>query len=649
MCCERCKRRDERDYCSLDDREKYFLIFMEDGCAHEMIVPNEFVRRFSGEIPGEIELETRNGQTYTVGVSKYPDKLVLTAGWGAFVKTYDLQIGDSVVFRYDGDSQFNVIVFDRFGREKASSVVAVADNDPLSPHEQEKNRVSTESLNRSHSYPQRMEVQSPTENVNRSQGHPQAMQMPSPTENVNLSQEHPQPMQMPPPTENMDRSQRHPQPMHMQSPTGNVDGFVGLSRHMEVQSPTENVNSFVGHSEPTQMQPPTDTMNHCSYHPQTVQMQLSCSHTERQSKLQNDYSNQGDSLPPEDDIEVCEEPRYMLGRKNRLSSAQVKEVDEMVQHIHHENPIFVAVMSKCNVTGSFHLSVSKQYVKRYMGNKVRCICLQRCGKKWEVHFGGRPGEKRIVAGWRKFVKDNDLEIGDICIFELLKNYMMCTIEVHIIHIKDLDSSSQNGCNKVKRSSKIVACSHSRPELVPTQTMKHSMVRPQSTQTQSPPIKRKMPLQRVKTLGRERDSLFSEDSNGDVDTLTDYIAVHKKRLTPIQKREVKKMVQSIDSEIPIFVVVMHKTNVTRRFTLSISKKYAEKYLGGEVQRIWLERLGERCQVNLGRRPQDTRVVGGWAKFVRDHEVEVGDICLFELLKNRVSCTMKVHIIRAKNVS
>jgi hypothetical protein len=35
--CERCERRDELDYCNLDDRDKYFLMFMVDGYRSEMV------------------------------------------------------------------------------------------------------------------------------------------------------------------------------------------------------------------------------------------------------------------------------------------------------------------------------------------------------------------------------------------------------------------------------------------------------------------------------------------------------------------------------------------------------------------------------------------------------------------------------------
>ena len=43
--------------------------------------------------------------------------------WRQFIENYDLQIGDSLMFRYKGTSQFNVMIFDKLGREKALSVV----------------------------------------------------------------------------------------------------------------------------------------------------------------------------------------------------------------------------------------------------------------------------------------------------------------------------------------------------------------------------------------------------------------------------------------------------------------------------------------------------------------------------------------------
>lgn len=227
-----------------------------------------------------IKLETRNGHSYTIGVAKYPDKLVLQAGWGAFVKTFDLRMDDCVVFRYKGNSQFDVIVFDRFGREKASSVIADS-----APPVQKSHNSGTENFERSHSHSQPIEMQSPTENANHSEGRPQ-------------------PMRTQPGTKNANPSHGHPQPMRMQLPTENLDDPVGFSRPMEMQPPSENVDHLFGHSQPTRMPPSAEAVNHFTQiqrsteavdhsngHAQTVQMQMSCRRTKRQ--LHWDYSSQG--------------------------------------------------------------------------------------------------------------------------------------------------------------------------------------------------------------------------------------------------------------------------------------------------------------------------------------------------------------------
>lgn len=37
-------------------------------------------------------------------------------------------------------------------------------------------------------------------------------------------------------------------------------------------------------------------------------------------------------------------------------------------------------------------------------------------------------------------------------------------------------------------------------------------------------------------------------------------------------------------------------------------------------------------------------GGWGKFVDDNKIKLGDICLFQLMKNKKKLMMMVHIIR-----
>ena len=120
-----------------------------------------------------------------------------------------------------------------------------------------------------------------------------------------------------------------------------------------------------------------------------------------------------------------------------------------------------------------------------------------------MHFGGRPTEKRIISGWRKFVKDNDIEMGDICTLELLKTCKTCTMEVHIIRAKDINTLSKIGCDGVqerhKDTTKTADHSHSRPQVnqmeLRNDTVEDSLVHPQPMEIQPPSMERELRLRK----------------------------------------------------------------------------------------------------------------------------------------------------------
>lgn len=120
---------------------------------------------------------------------------------------------------------------------------------------------------------------------------------------------------------------------------------------------------------------------------------------------------------------------YFISHKTKLTSTQKEMVKQMVQSIYSEIPIFVAVMSKCNVVVEFYLTFPRHYAKKYLTEEPH-MCLQRQGRKWEARYCEYNGGKKLTIGWKQFVKDNKLKMGDICLFKLLSNER--TMKVYII-------------------------------------------------------------------------------------------------------------------------------------------------------------------------------------------------------------------------
>jgi hypothetical protein len=59
------------------------------------------------------------------------------------------------------------------------------------------------------------------------------------------------------------------------------------------------------------------------------------------------------------------------------------------------------------------------------------LLLQCNGKNWKVRCVKVGKRVRLWKGWKRFASDNNLQLGDICVLELLK-YRQYTMNVHII-------------------------------------------------------------------------------------------------------------------------------------------------------------------------------------------------------------------------
>uniref|UniRef100_A0ACD5WCG9 Uncharacterized protein n=1 Tax=Avena sativa TaxID=4498 RepID=A0ACD5WCG9_AVESA len=129
-------------------------------------------------------------------------------------------------------------------------------------------------------------------------------------------------------------------------------------------------------------------------------------------------------------------PPYILPQNSCLSPLQQIIVEDKMQTIQLEAPLYVAIMknSSVGVNGHYVLEFGAQYADTYLPKREEPILLQHKGKIWhtKLRIWSRRMRRVLDCGWRKFVRDNRLQVGDTCLFEL-KNYRKkLTMTVHII-------------------------------------------------------------------------------------------------------------------------------------------------------------------------------------------------------------------------
>ncbi|XP_015884746.3 B3 domain-containing protein REM16 [Ziziphus jujuba] len=83
-----------------------------DDFDQELAVPKKFCNNLKKKLPDVVALKGPSGLLWTVGLTTKDTAVFFKHGWQEFVKDHSLKPNDLLVFRYNGESQFDVLMFD---------------------------------------------------------------------------------------------------------------------------------------------------------------------------------------------------------------------------------------------------------------------------------------------------------------------------------------------------------------------------------------------------------------------------------------------------------------------------------------------------------------------------------------------------------
>lgn len=81
------------------------------------MIPRKFVREYAKNLVDHVFLKTPNRSFWQVELERTNGEVWLHNGWHEFAKYYSICFGHFLVFRYEGDSVFHVIIFDKSATE----------------------------------------------------------------------------------------------------------------------------------------------------------------------------------------------------------------------------------------------------------------------------------------------------------------------------------------------------------------------------------------------------------------------------------------------------------------------------------------------------------------------------------------------------
>ncbi|KAK7404473.1 hypothetical protein VNO78_05391 [Psophocarpus tetragonolobus] len=78
---------------------------------NQLRLPDNFMRKYGGELSPIVTLSVPDGSDWRVGLKKADNKYWLLDGWQEFVQRYSISVGYLLVFKYEGKSSFKVHIF----------------------------------------------------------------------------------------------------------------------------------------------------------------------------------------------------------------------------------------------------------------------------------------------------------------------------------------------------------------------------------------------------------------------------------------------------------------------------------------------------------------------------------------------------------
>ncbi|XP_062102212.1 B3 domain-containing transcription factor VRN1-like isoform X2 [Humulus lupulus] len=267
-----------------------------------------------------------------------------------------------------------------------------------------------------------------------------------------------------------------------------------------------------------------------------------------------------------------------------------------------EHPFYKVVMQPYYLVGK-KLTFSCMFANTYLNNRCYDVTLKVpiVKKTWPVKYTYREHKRakpRLLGGWKTFVQDNNLEVGDVLVFVLIKETNV-SFEVVIFRAGESSKGSVN-------TSRIPSFLNSSPEM-------HQHISKSSQRTEPRLVEKKFPLtfdERVKVL--EKDAIEHGKS------------FFKIVIQPSNKCHV---------HVPFDIVEKHIRN-EGDVVLSIPNS----------RQYWSAQLRKRKSYITGN--SSAVIFNGWKEFMADNNLEVGDVCIFELL-NGTEIWLQVLIVRVSD--
>ncbi|XP_021809455.1 B3 domain-containing protein Os03g0619600-like isoform X4 [Prunus avium] len=267
-------------------------------------------------------------------------------------------------------------------------------------------------------------------------------------------------------------------------------------------------------------------------------------------------------------------------------------------------------------------------------NSANVILWDLGGRAWVVEFIAKPRAK-FQSGWHEFVRGNNLNIGDVCVFVLIDDTRL-VFEVVIFRAVEAANCTLSPDVDGEETDEDEDSVDSLDDFPPCpKTRKISPIAPQ-------PHKKNRTCSTSKTKNIEHVCGSSK---------TRKFVIRRpevpRRMHPVAasgKDRALLRANAYKSKYPSFTAAIHPTNICGCY-LASPAEFVKEHLNQAHDKAILRVSDERTwHVNLCKYGRAFRLQR-WMRFVRENDLKVGDVCVFELINN-IKPLFNVALFHAK---
>ncbi|GKU99046.1 hypothetical protein SLEP1_g11958 [Rubroshorea leprosula] len=566
------------------DAPHFFKIILEepDRCE-KLMIPKKFATRYRSDISSPVFLEVPSGALWKVELKTCADKTWLCNGWPEFAKDCSLGHGSFLVFRYEGNSHFHVIIFDKTASEIAYPYGRTHGKVLNSTGIQDDDDESVEILD---------EVPPSKKSPSLKGGHQDLM---TEEEDDDYDDEDDNDDDY---DDDEDDEEEEEEEEEEDDDDDDDDNSVELSDEVPPSKKTigKSPSSSSGGHQDLMLDDDDDDDDSVEFLYEVppskktrVKSPSTCSWPRKMTRSTSNIK------PPEINssrvkYEIsqsefnakrsgkCSQQMEFCKRKRRLGGKERNKALLRACSFKSKNPSFKVVMQPSYVYDTCRMLLPVNFCMKYFPkHRGDAVLTVSDGKTWSVVYSGEIKPK-LCRGWRKFVHENNLEVGDVCVFALI-NQTKITFQVEIFRAVQ-DANIAKGGRKERFNTAKKCC----------------------------------------ILG---------------------VATRKRAPEPTKSASAPQRFTSFKSKNPTFTITIQPTYA--RYLVNVPYSFVKEHIKLNANNVTLQVGNRLWPVKLLRysRSKNARLGNGWGSFKRENSVKVGQVCVFELI-NKEDAVLRVHI-------